>query len=125
MKRDNKVIEQYRFAGPVGQNNGAFKVKFESYELRIIASDGMSWDHVSVSLPNRCPNWKEMSFVKDLFFDEDETVAQFHPKKSEYVNYHPYCLHLWRKQDEEFLLPPSIFVGPSSAIQHQTLGENI
>ncbi len=39
---------------------------------------------------------------------------QFHPKRSEYVNYHPGCLHLWRPTDVRIVLPPSIFVGPKA-----------
>lgn len=36
--------------------------------LKVIASSGEGWDHVSVSLPNRCPNWIEMDFIKRTFF---------------------------------------------------------
>jgi hypothetical protein len=39
-----------------------------------------------------------MCHVKELFFDADECVMQLHPPKSEYVNCHQYCLHLWRPQ---------------------------
>ena len=28
-------------------NNGAFMIPFESFTLRVIASDGMGWEHVS------------------------------------------------------------------------------
>ncbi len=95
-----------------GEAFGMFEFPFKGNVLRIIASDGLGWDHVSVSLADRCPNWEEMCAVKDLFFDPEETVIQFHPKKSEYVNCHPYCLHLWRCQTEETKTPPSILVGP-------------
>lgn len=93
--------------------NGLFWVPspISNNDLKVIVSDGMEWDHVSVSLPNRCPNWIEMSHIKDLFFDDSETVVQFHPKKSEYVNCHPNCLHLWRSQSEEHKLPPTILTG--------------
>lgn len=99
---------------------GAFMVPCSSTTLKIIASDAdiygsEGWEHVSVSCKNRCPNWEEMSYVKDLFWAEDETVVQYHPKKSEYVNCHPYVLHMWRNVQFEFRLPPSIFVGPDSA----------
>ncbi len=86
-------------------------------QLRIVASgadadDAISegWEHVSISTRRRCPNWIEMCFVKDLFWSEDECVVQFHPPKSEYVNNHPNCLHLWR-QKSGFPTPPSILVG--------------
>lgn len=99
---------------------GAFFVQGPcSEELKIVASgadhasDTMSvgWEHVSISTRRRPPNWQEMCFVKDLFWDEEECVIQFHPPKSEYVNNHPYCLHLWRPIDGHVRLPPSILVG--------------
>ncbi len=85
----------------------------------------LDWDHVSVSvirvktkhgkeqqLPvKRCPTWEEMSNVKSWFWGADETVIQFHPKKSEYKNLHPYCLHLWKNRNGH-KLPPSILVAP-------------
>ncbi len=87
-------------------------------ELKIIASgadadDKVSdgWEHVSISTRRRVPNWQEMCFVKDLFWSEEECVIQFHPPRSEYVNNHPNCLHLWRPTDNHVRLPPSILVG--------------
>lgn len=80
-------------------------------KLRIIASWGGGWDHVSVSLVNRCPKWDEMCFVKDFFFHPDECVIQYHPSKSNYVNNHPYCLHLWRPQNADVPIPPKSYVG--------------
>lgn len=78
--------------------------------LRVIASWGEDWEHVSVSLPNRCPTWYEMCFVKDFFFHPSECVIQYHPPEADYINYHAYCLHLWRPQKEEVPMPPKIFV---------------
>ena len=91
--------------------NGAFKIPYKSYDLFVIASNGLGWDHVSVSLKNRCPNWNEMNYIKDLFFGEDECVMQLHPPKKDYVNNHPYCLHLWKPQEQEIPRPPMLMVG--------------
>lgn len=84
--------------------------------LRIIASDAsepesLGWEHVSVSLHNRCPNWIEMCWVKEMFWEAEETVVQFHPPESQYISNHNYCLHLWRDTNDGHKLPPSIFVG--------------
>ena len=78
-----------------------------------MSSDGAGWDHVSVSLtdPKKTPNWREMCYIKDLFFDEEETVIQYHPPKSEYVNVHQGCLHMWRPHDREIPLPDKDMVG--------------
>lgn len=78
--------------------------------LIVVWSNGGGWDHVSVSYRKKNPTWDEMCRVKDLFFDETETVIQYHPKKSEYVNIHKHCLHIWRKQGAEIELPPKMFV---------------
>ncbi len=84
--------------------------------LRIISSGSgehcLGWEHVSVSLKLRPPNWLEMCFVKDLFWLEEEAVMQLHPPKSDYINIAENCLHLWRPMDGKIPLPPSIMVGP-------------
>ena len=74
--------------------------------LRVIASDGLGWDHVSVSRQNRTPNWIEMEFIKRRFFKADETAMQLHVPSSKHINCHPYTLHLWRPQDQPIPLPP-------------------
>jgi hypothetical protein len=79
--------------------------------LQVIASDGAGWEHVSVSLPARCPTWAEMSFIKGIFWDACDCVVQFHPPESEYVNNHSFCLHLWRPTDHDIPTPPSLLVG--------------
>lgn len=110
-------LEKHRVtSGPFGSsytdgNNGLFFIPYCSHELKVIVSDGGGWDHVSVSLPNRCPNWEEMAFIKRLFFRDDETVIQFHPKESEYVNRCNTCLHMWKKQGQDHELPPNWMVG--------------
>jgi len=115
-----KMPEEYRHRTYSSEKDGANGLFFvpsptaRSQELKVIVSDGMDWDHVSVSLPNRCPNWPEMAFVKELFFEPSETVIQFHPAIEEYVNQHPYCLHLWRSQLEVHKLPPTILTGIKS-----------
>lgn len=76
----------------------------------VIFSWGGGWEHVSVSYPNRCPTWEEMCRVKNMFWNDDECVVQYHPPKSDYVNNHPYCLHLWRKCGKDFELPPKEFI---------------
>ena len=94
---------------------GAFRITGPTpirQELVIMCGIGEGWEHVSVSLKNRCPNWTEMSYVKDLFWNEDECVVQFHPPKSEYVNCHPFCLHLWKPINVNIATPPSLLVGP-------------
>lgn len=90
--------------------NGAFKVRHGGVEFVIIASTGLGWEHVSVSLDRRCPTWDEMCWVKGLFWGPDECVIQYHPPASAYVNNHPYCLHLWRPIGQTIPMPPQCMI---------------
>lgn len=114
------VPEKYRVRfGPLRSdasygNNGQFFLPAPKFKtpLMVQASDGISWEHVSVSTSWRAPSWSEMCAVKALFWDAEDCVVQYHPPPaSEYINNHPYCLHLWRPIDGEILMPPSILVG--------------
>ncbi len=106
-----KYPDKYCIAGGTeNDDGGAWQIPFEGRTLRIIASHGGGWNHVSVSLEKRCPNWREMCFIKDLFFDEEDCVIQYHPPKSKYKNIHPFCLHLWQPQDIEIPTPPLEYV---------------
>lgn len=82
--------------------------------LRVIATDGLGWEHASVSLRTRCPTWAEMCRVKGLFWEPEDVVMQLHPRQSEYVNCHPNCLHLWRPIGVDIPTPPPWMVGPKS-----------
>ena len=120
--RFSEKLEKFRLRrGPYASNTrddlGAFLVPGPcGRDLRIIASPGdahedIPWEHVSVSLPNRCPNWEEMCFVKSLFWDDEEAVMQLHPPRSTWINNHAYCLHLWRPLKAKIPLPPEVAVG--------------
>lgn len=120
------VPEQYRVVHPLSGlrhdgagNNGFFAVDYKRkvgppVKLAMMASDGHGWEHVSVSIfgNDRCPKWEEMCAVKDLFWDDEDTVVQFHPPKSEYVNFHGGTLHLWRPTDGKILRPNPLMIGP-------------
>jgi hypothetical protein len=107
---------QFKVEGETYDINGIYLIKSKKHgRLLIVASNSYNWDHVSVSrkLKNgidKTPNWEAMSFVKDLFFLNNETVIQFHPEKTSYINTHPHVLHLWRSQLYEHKLPPSYLV---------------
>jgi hypothetical protein len=120
------IVEKGRIReGPYGSNPGdsygLFALTTESGSiLRIMANDAGAdnewWEHVSVSAGKRTPTWEEMCWIKDLFWNEHECVVQYHPPRSEYVNCHPFCLHLWRPARTRDLrrmpIPPSYLVGP-------------
>lgn len=99
-------------------NNGAFQIPIlNSMNVAYcIASDGDDWEHVSVHVvdfigKSRIPTWEEMCMIKNIFWDEEDCVVQYHPPKSQYVNNHPHVLHLWRSTYFKIPMPPSIMVG--------------
>lgn len=141
-----KIPEQYRLVNhPIlGSDssyrcNGFFVIphhRISNYFYNCQVSDGMGWQHVSVTLTKqefkvigrvrvskkttvlsveRCCTWEEMCHVKSLFWTDEETVMQLHPPKYEYVNQHQYCLHLWKPDNKEIPLPDSLMVGISVA----------
>jgi hypothetical protein len=99
-----------------GANWGYFEVTTMGGALLRIISSGshadQPWEHVSVSLADRTPTLEEMCLVKDLFWSGEETVLQFHPRTSAYVNHHPNCLHLWKRRKQDAELPPAELIGP-------------
>jgi hypothetical protein len=112
----NAIAETFRVRAPgyehrPGTNNGMFICRHNGITLRVVCSDGDGWDHISVSLPDRCPTWEEMEYVRELFFRPDETVMQLHPSKDQHINNHPYCLHLWRPHSGTIPTPPGWMVG--------------
>lgn len=108
------IIAHYRNTGD--DTCGVFNVPspIDGSLLRVVASAGEGWDHVSVSRLNRCPNWVEMSAIHRLFFNDDEPAMQLHVPKGDHINHHPYCLHLWRPQWEQIPRPPGWMVGPET-----------
>lgn len=109
---DRYRIQLARRQSPTSATYGDFALTDRPQPMAIVAVDGedTGWEHVSVSLRNRCPNWLEMCEVKDLFWLPEETVIQYHPASSAYVNTHPYCLHLWRPVSLALPLPPTWMV---------------
>ena len=79
-----RITENHQLASNSSYgNNGAFLIKYETYEVYCIASDGGGWEHVSVSYSaTKIPSWNMMCFIKNMFWDEEDCVIQFHPPKA-------------------------------------------
>ena len=109
--------ETCRYYGGAGDETcGAFWIPspIDKAPLRVIASQGVGWDHVSVSRKNRCPNWAEMDYIKRLFFAPDEVCMQLHVAEAKHISVAHTCLHIWRPNDgTEIPLPPAIMVAPA------------
>ena len=108
--RTADILERY---GSFGDGTcGVFTVPYPKtgVTLGVVASSGKGWDHVSVSVAHRTPNWYEMQHIHRLFFRDDEIAWQFHFPKSAHISIHPNCLHLWRAHDFSLPRPPVEFV---------------
>ena len=120
-----KVPEEHRVLnGPMGSaKNSGLQGAFifphpltDKVKVICIAAKGEGWEHVSLRLEvdgmKLTPPWDTMALVKDIFWDPEDLVVQFHPPKSDHINNHPNVLHLWRKADtNEFCeLPPKWMV---------------
>lgn len=114
--------ERYRQrSGPWGSNSGsisgAYVIPYVPSNpralgsvLTVIARNGDGWDHVSVSTSYRCPTYEELKYIKGIFWDPEETVVQFFPRTDKHVNFHPFCLHLWRRHGLDYPLPPAEYI---------------
>lgn len=92
--------------------NGHFLVPLDGELWFVIISDKIGWKHLSVSNAQKkiMPSWMVMCRLKDAFYGDDECCVQYHPAKDDYVNSHPYCLHLWMPLDERLPQPSIIYV---------------
>lgn len=113
-----KLLEQIKecqrlIVSKTGVDGGMGEIHMPGWKGSVIWSFGGGWEHVSVSpyKSNVTPSWDDMCRLKDIFFNDDECVVQYHPPKTEYVNNMSNCLHLWRPINVEMPQPPSIMVG--------------
>jgi hypothetical protein len=111
-KTATQQLEAHRRKHPMMGDSprGSMFGYFQFDKMAVISSGeahaNMPWEHVSVSFKDRCPTWEEMSFVKDLFWLPTETVIQIHPPRSKHINFHEFCLHLWKNVSQPIQLPP-------------------
>lgn len=125
-----KVPEEYRITKSINPmllstksdgNNGFFAIRQGALLFFVKASDGLGWEHVSISVKRavksdfvqmqRTPTWEEMCKIKDLFWGENDVVIQYHPAKKDYINMHPYVLHLWRPVKKKIATPNPLLIG--------------
>lgn len=104
MKSNLSHLDRYMFRR--GNDGAAYLIPHLGRKLRVIATTGGGWDHVSVSLPKMCPTWEDMEYIKRQFFEPHEAAMQLHPPQANYVNIHPHCLHIWRPQGRTIPMPP-------------------
>ena len=107
-----RVPPSWRMGRPWGGEDGAY---FLRGGLQVICSlsresDGHLWVHASVcgrTGPTKffLPSWEDLKRVKNDFCGEDAWAYQVLPAKKDYVNQHPYVLHLFARFDGQPALP--------------------
>lgn len=60
-----------------------------------IELDGRRWVHFSVASPDRLPSWDTLVEMKELFLGKERKAIQVIPPRTEHVNIHKNCLHLF------------------------------
>ena len=83
----------------------------QNSEVLVKFTKAVGWEHLSVSTETETPCWDCMEEMKEIFWEDDEECFQLHPKKSNYINNHEHCLHIWRPLEQQIPIPDTILVG--------------
>lgn len=68
---------------------------FDHDEVHCIKSiDGGKW-HLSMSCKDRLPTYEEMKEIRYKYLPDNCYMAQIFPPSKEFVNLHPFTLHLY------------------------------
>lgn len=80
-------------------NNYCKVYKFGSCRV-IVGQEPAGW-HLSISHHRRLPTWEELREARYQFVPDEVTMAMILPPKSQYVNVHEFCYHLWEIEGEK------------------------
>lgn len=64
----------------------------------IVSKDAGLW-HLSISRKDKLPSYDELKTARYQFMPDIKYVVQIFPPKQDFVNEHPFCLHLWQPKD--------------------------
>ena len=121
MRNDLSRLEKFRhtkegatLASKTGDRFGVFYIENAGTGFTVIFDSGepkdgqlgTGWEHAQLSVKQpsgdpRPPSWSEARWLKDLFWDDTEVVAQIYAKK---VNQES-GLHLWKPVGFDFPSP--------------------
>ena len=94
---------------------GIFRIKDATVIVQ--KEDDGRW-HLSISCKNHQPSYKLIKESRYLFLPENIVVAQIFPPKSEFVNVHQYCHHLWEIFPQESLPPDHVTLEDQEDAEH-------
>lgn len=66
----------------------------------MVGNEAGMW-HLSISHPERDPNWHEIKWCRYEFCPKDTTMVMVLPPENEYVNIGEHVFHLWEIKDEK------------------------
>lgn len=52
--------------------------------------------HISLSYGDHIPSWEDIRAVRDAFYPDTVDCMMVLPRTEDYVNLHPYTMHLWQ-----------------------------
>lgn len=100
-----KTVLGYEFPVVPGWPDEEFGVDGRSYRSTItgettilsvaVELDGKRWLHFPTVGTERPVDWRELVRRKELFLGAESRAIQVLAPRSEWVNIHPYCLHLF------------------------------
>lgn len=110
---DKRITQVYRNSQKekITQLKVKVHASYNNKEALVKFTRVMGWEHLSVTFDDETPSWDFMQEMKELFWEDEEEAFQLHPAKSNYINNHEHCLHVWRPLNQVIPLPPTITVG--------------
>jgi len=88
-------VEDYVNAGYYRRADGMTVIsEVAEYQKRL-------WLHVSCAYASKLPTWADLREVKQVFCGPKRLAISIMPSEAEYVNIHPYVLHLWCPLDHD------------------------
>lgn len=92
---DYTLLDDYANAAKFIRRDGMTVIsEVAAYQNRL-------WLHVSCAHPDKLPSWADLREVKTVFIGPKRLALSIMPSEAEYVNVHPYCLHLWSPLDHD------------------------
>jgi hypothetical protein len=106
----SRVPPSWQFLGPFGSGGGFRRGNIQVLFTVARYDDGRTWIHASVCGRRGennwfLPDWEDIKRVKHDFIGPDRWAYQVFPSEKDYVNKHPYVLHLYALLEGEPALP--------------------
>lgn len=106
-----EIMESHDYENGISWKGRDYRGTFTILMSGKIEKDGKKWIHVSVARPDKLPEWNLLKEIKRIFIGFDRQAIQILPREKNYINMHPYCLHLFCCVDEADPVPDFVTNG--------------